>query len=188
MPKLWNDTIDAHRHAVSDAILDATADLAASEGLSAVTMSRIAEDAGIGRATLYKYFADIQQILIAWHRRQIDSHLEQLAAVRTSAADPGEALRAVLLAYGEIIRTRHGHALASLLHGLPHVRHAHDHLRAFVRSMVEEAVAARLVRSDVTADELAGFALAAITAAEGSRSKALVARLVDLVMNAIAVQ
>jgi AcrR family transcriptional regulator len=108
---------------VSDAILDATADLAASEGLSAVTMSRIAEDAGIGRATLYKYFADIQQILIAWHRRQIDSHLEQLAAVRTSAADPGEALRAVLLAYGEIIRTRHGHALASLLHGLPHVRH-----------------------------------------------------------------
>ena len=127
-------------------------------------MSRIAEDAGIGRATLYKYFADIQQILVAWHRRQIGAHLEQLSAARATAADPGEALRAVLLAYGEIIRSHHGHALASLLHGLPHVRHAHDHLRDFVRAIVAEAATAGLVRSDVAADELARFALASIAA------------------------
>ncbi|TIL19051.1 MAG: helix-turn-helix transcriptional regulator, partial [Mesorhizobium sp.] len=55
MPKLWNETIDAHRRAVRDATLDTTAALVAEHGLLSVTMSKIAEETGIGRATLYKY-------------------------------------------------------------------------------------------------------------------------------------
>ncbi|TJV36742.1 MAG: helix-turn-helix transcriptional regulator, partial [Mesorhizobium sp.] len=55
MPKLWNETIDAHRRAVRDACLDTTAALVAEHGLLSVTMSKIAEETGIGRATLYKY-------------------------------------------------------------------------------------------------------------------------------------
>ncbi len=58
VPKLWNDTIAAHRRAVRDATLDTTAALVAEHGLAAVTMSQIAEETGIGRATLYKYFPD----------------------------------------------------------------------------------------------------------------------------------
>jgi AcrR family transcriptional regulator len=45
------------------AILDTTAALVAEGGLLSVTMSRIAEEAGIGRATLYKYFPDVEAIL-----------------------------------------------------------------------------------------------------------------------------
>ena len=56
MPKLWNETIAAHRAAVRDAILDTAVALVAEHGLAAVTMSRIAAQTGIGRATLYKYF------------------------------------------------------------------------------------------------------------------------------------
>jgi AcrR family transcriptional regulator len=56
MPKLWNETIEAHRREVRDAILDNTAALVAEHGLLSVTMSQIAEETGIGRATLYKYF------------------------------------------------------------------------------------------------------------------------------------
>ncbi|MEP7020668.1 MAG: helix-turn-helix domain-containing protein, partial [Pseudonocardiales bacterium] len=67
MPKLWTDTIEAHRQAVREATLDTAATLVAERGLSAVTMSRIAEETGIGRATLYKYFPDVEAIMTAWH-------------------------------------------------------------------------------------------------------------------------
>ena len=59
MPKLWNETIDAHRRAVHDAILNTAARLAFEHGLTSVTMSQIAAEVGIGRATLYKYFPDV---------------------------------------------------------------------------------------------------------------------------------
>ena len=71
MPKLWRETIDAHHATVRDAALDATARLVADHGLVALTMSQIAEQAGIGRATLYKYFPDAHAVLTAWHERQI---------------------------------------------------------------------------------------------------------------------
>ncbi len=59
MPRIWSETIAAHRDAVRDATLDATAALVAEHGLTGVTMSQIAKESGIGRATLYKYFPDI---------------------------------------------------------------------------------------------------------------------------------
>jgi AcrR family transcriptional regulator len=67
VPKLWNETIEEHRRAVRDAVLKTTAALVTEQGLRGVTMSRIAEDSGIGRATLYKYFPDVESILAAWH-------------------------------------------------------------------------------------------------------------------------
>lgn len=78
MPKLWADTIDTHRRQVHDAILDVTAQLIAEHGPMSVGMSAIAERAGIGRATLYKYFPDVESILVAWHTRDFADHLERL--------------------------------------------------------------------------------------------------------------
>src|SRR5206468_1028464 len=82
VPKLWSETIEEHRQAVREATLDTTAALVAEHGLTSVTMSKIAEETGIGRATLYKYFPDVEAILIAWHERQITRHLEYLTEVR----------------------------------------------------------------------------------------------------------
>src|SRR5207245_866718 len=59
VPKLWSDTIETHRREVRDAILETTVALVTKQGLRAVTMSQIADEAGIGRATLYKYFPDV---------------------------------------------------------------------------------------------------------------------------------
>ena len=116
MPKLWNETIEAHRRAVRDATLDATAALVAEHGLASVTMSQIAEETGIGRATLYKYFPDVEAILVAWHERQVAGHLEHLAEVRDQAGDAGERLEAVLEAYALMSHEHHGTELAALLH------------------------------------------------------------------------
>jgi AcrR family transcriptional regulator len=90
---------------VRDATLDTTAALVAEHGLASVTMSQIAEQTGIGRATLYKYFPDVEAILVAWHERQITAHLAQLAEVRDQAGDAGQRLQAVLEAYALISMT-----------------------------------------------------------------------------------
>src|ERR687892_597056 len=128
VPKLWNETIEAHRRAVRDAILETTAALVAEHGLTSVTMSRIAEETGIGRATLYKYFPDVAAIVLAWHERQITGRLNYLGEVRDRAGDAGERLEAVLEAYALLSHEHHGTKLASLLHRGEHVAQAQHQL------------------------------------------------------------
>jgi AcrR family transcriptional regulator len=145
VPRLWTETIQAHRHQVRDAIVDTTAALVAEHGLLSVTMSQIAEEAGIGRATLYKYFPDVEAILLAWHERQIAGHLQQLAEVRDQAGDAGERLEAVLEAYALISQESHGHhdtQLVALLHRGEQVARARQQLRDMLRALLTEAAEA----------------------------------------------
>jgi AcrR family transcriptional regulator len=182
VPKLWNDTIDGHRRTVHAAILDAAAALAAEHGLASVTMSQIASSAGIGRATLYKYFPDVDAILVAWHKRQIEHHLQQLVAARDSAPEPGRQLAAVLDAFALISHEHHGKDLALALHQRTHVDRAHQHLRDLVTELISRAAAAGEVRGDIAAGELATYCLHALTAASDLPSKAAVGRLVTLTL------
>jgi len=182
VPRLWDETIEAHRRAVRDATLDTTAALVAEHGLASVTMSQIAEQTGIGRATLYKYFPDVEAILLAWHQRQVAEHLAQLAEVRDHAGNAGERLKAVLEAYALIVHEHHGGDLAALLHRGPHVARAHQQLRDFVRDLLTEGTASGEVRDDVAPEELASYCLHAVAAARGLPSKAGVQRLVTVIL------
>jgi AcrR family transcriptional regulator len=182
MPRLWDETIEAHRRAVRDATLDTTAALVAQRGLASVTMSQIAEQTGIGRATLYKYFPDVEAILVAWHERQIAGHLEQLAQVRDRPEHPGARLKAVLEAYALIVHEHHGSDLAALLHRGAHIAHAQEQLRNFVRDLLREGAASGQVRDDVAPEELASYCLHAVAAARHLPSRAAVRRLVGVVL------
>jgi AcrR family transcriptional regulator len=182
MPKLWNDTIEAHRRSVDDAILSATVGLASDHGLASLTMSQVAAAVGIGRATLYKYYPDVDAILVAWHERQIGEHLAQLAEVGQQAGPPIRRLTAVLTAFASISREQHSGELAALLHRGEHVRRAQAHLRDFVAHLIADAAAAGDVRSDVPPAELAGFCLHALTAAGTTSSAQAVNRLVKVTM------
>jgi AcrR family transcriptional regulator len=182
VPRLWDETIEAHRRAVRDATLDTTAALVAEHGLASVTMSQIAEQTGIGRATLYKYFPDVEAILVAWHQRQVAEHLGQLAEVRDHASNAGERVKAVLEAYALIVHEHHGGDMAALLHRGPHVARAHQQLRVFVRDLLTEGTASGEVRDDVAPEELASYCLHAVAAARGLPSKAAVQRLVTVIL------
>jgi AcrR family transcriptional regulator len=180
VPKLWTETIEAHRHAVRDAILDTTAALVAEHGLWSVTMSQIAEETGIGRATLYKYFPDVEAILVAWHERRVSGHLEQLAELRDQAADACKRLEGVLEAYALIQHEHHGTELAALLHRGEHVARARQHLGDFIRDLVAEGAKSGDLRDDVPPAELASYCLHALTAASNLPSKAAVRRLLTV--------
>jgi AcrR family transcriptional regulator len=184
VPKRWNEAVEAHRRGVRDAILDSTAALA-EHGLASVTMSQIAEETGIGRATLYKHFSDVEAILFAWHERQITGHLQYLAQVRDQAGDAGERLEAVLEAYALISHESHGHGgteLAALLHRDQQVARAERQLRDMIRDLLTEAVQTGDLRDDVAPDELASYCLHALTAASNVPSKAAVRRLVTVTL------
>ncbi len=182
VPKLWNTTIEAHRREVRDAILDATAALVIKQGLASVTMSQIADDTGIGRATLYKYFPDVEAVLVAWHERQVFTHLGQLAAVRDRAGDAADRLEAVLEAFAFISHERHGTELAALLHRGEHVARAHQQLTELISDLVSEGAKAGAFRDDVAPRELASYCLHALTAASNLPSKAAVRRLVQVTL------
>jgi len=150
-----------------------------------VTMSRIAEETGIGRATLYKYFPDVEAILRAWHERQITGHLRYLAEVGGQAGNAGERLKAVLEAYALIAHESHGHhdrELAAFLHRDEQLAPAQQQLGHFIRQLLTEAAATGDVRNDVAPGELASYCLHALAAASGLPSKAAVRRLVTVTL------
>ncbi|MGH2491863.1 MAG: TetR/AcrR family transcriptional regulator [Candidatus Limnocylindria bacterium] len=182
MPKLWTHTIEAHRREVRDTTLDTVAALVARVGPLSVTMSQIAEETGIGRATLYKYFPDVEAILVAWHERQVARHLGHLAEARDQAAGAGERLEAVLEAYALISHEHHGTQLAAFLHRGAHVVRAQQQLRKFVRELLSAAAEGGDIRSDIAPDELASYCLSALSAASTLPSKAAVRRLVQVTL------
>jgi AcrR family transcriptional regulator len=184
IPKLWHETIQAHRREVRDAILETTAALVGQHGLRSVTMSQIAEETGIGRATLYKYFSGVEPILIAWHERHVAQHLEHLTQLRNQPGEPGARLEAVLQAYASIAFERHQHGteLGALVHQGEHIAGPQQKLFDIVRELVADGLAVDIVRDDIPIDELTAFCLHALGAAGSLPSKSAVRRLVTVVL------
>jgi AcrR family transcriptional regulator len=185
---LWDKTIETHRHQVHDAILETTAALVAEHGLRSVTMSQIAEGTGIGRATLYKYFPDIEAILAAWHEQHLTQHLAHLAELRDRSGQPGERLEAVAQAYARIshYRQRHGTPeLTGLLHRSQQVANAHQKLYDLFRGLLVEVAAAGNLRTDVPPEELASYCVHALSAAGSLPSEAAVRRLVAVTLDSL---
>jgi len=188
MPKLWDETIETHRHQVRQAIIDTTAALVGEQGLISVTMSQIAEATGIGRATLYKYFPDIEAILSAWHQHQIADHLAHLVEVRDRPGDARERLQAVLEAYALICLESRGHRnseLGAFLHQDEQVVRAERQLRSLIQGLLSDAAEAGDVRDDITVDELAGYCLHALAAARELTSRAAAQRLVSVTLSGL---
>ena len=164
---MWEGSIASHRRAVQAAVLDAAAALVAERGVTGVSMSEVAKRTGLGRATLYKYFPDVDSILVAWHERQVGAHLQLLSDTweRTGS------LEAVLEAYA-FICYEHPASDAASLHRREHVARAQAHLIDFIADLLTDA------RDDVPPKELAAYCVHALGAASAVPSKAAVRRLV----------
>src|SRR5262249_31349567 len=142
--------------------------LVSEEGFRSVTMSQIAEEAGIGRATLYKYFPDVESILRAWHEQQIESHLAELTEPMDVARTPEEKLEALLSAYATRLSRASKHRdsdLAALLHKDEHVVKAQRRVARLFKERIAEAAEAGLVRDDLTSEELANYCIHALAGA-----------------------
>ena len=166
-------------------MVDAAATLVAGGGLLSLTMSRVAERAGIGRATLYKYFPDIESVLLAWHERQVSRHLQQLHAARKGARGPAEELSGVLRAYALVCQQAGAHhhtELAMVLHRPGRLGDAHGEQQGLLREVLASASDAGLLRTDIGPEELLSFCQHALAGAAVLGEPAAVDRLVELTL------
>ena len=185
MPKLWEDTIQTHREAVHGAALDAVGKLVSEHGLRGVTMSAIAARSGISRATLYRYFADVDAVIAAWHERQVSAHVERLAHLKAERGTALDRLESVLAAYARLQYEQPNDEIAVSLHTSSHVDHARHRLASIVSELIAKAANSGAVRHDVDADELTQYCLHALAAAAGAPSSAAVQRLVSVTMSGL---
>jgi AcrR family transcriptional regulator len=186
VPAAWDEVVEEHRGGVRASILDAAGALAHEHGVTGVTMSGVAERAGIGRATLYRYFPDLESVLRAWHERHVGGQLEQLERAAAAGHGAEGGLRSALTAYAMLRHHQTGSDLGAALHRGAAADAAREHLVSFLSDLIERGVADGALRSDVPAAELSAFVLSGLDAAAGARSKAAVHRVVALVLDAVA--
>ncbi len=73
-------------------MLEAALDLLRERGLAKLTMSALAQRAGISRPTLYHLFPDVNAVLAAWVGREIENSVADLAEQARLIADPVQRL------------------------------------------------------------------------------------------------
>jgi AcrR family transcriptional regulator len=65
MPRIRAENIAAHKELTRRQILDVAVDLFVADGYAETALADIAADVGVGRTTLYEYFRDKEEILMA---------------------------------------------------------------------------------------------------------------------------
>jgi AcrR family transcriptional regulator len=161
----WDHTVDEHRTAQREAIAATAWSLAQQHGPFTITMSQVAEVAGVSRPTLYKYFPDVEAMLTAHHRKHVEAHVAELAGIVTGPGKPDERLKRLVHAYAEIChhRARHGSAeVDKLVHSTFELDAAESHLvDLFARAIREAGTGSH----DLTPRALAAYAVRALAAA-----------------------
>ena len=184
MPASWDHTVDLHRAAQQESIAAAAWALAQQHGPFAITMSQVADAAGVSRPTLYKYFPDVESMVRAHHRKHVEAHVAELEGILRGPGLPGERLERLAFAYAEIChhRARRGDAdVDRLVHAGSELDAAESQLVALFARAIREA--GRRGR-DLSSTALAAYAVRALsTAAEVPRSK--VPALARLVLEAL---
>jgi AcrR family transcriptional regulator len=101
---------DARRN--QETLLDAAARVFVADGVEA-PIRRIATEAGVGTATIYRHFPTRADLIIAVYQHQVEGLAEAGPALLASSASPYDALRAWIDRFVDFLVTKHG--LAAVL-------------------------------------------------------------------------
>ena len=135
-----------------DRIVATAVELIAQRGMAGVTMSAVAETAGVARQTLYNHFPDLEAIVLAMIEEQASSGMEQLDLVIAAAGGPAAKLEQLVrhsVAFGA-----HGGDVGAFEAGLS--AEAQEHLanhvqgaRRLIAEILESGVAEGVFRADL---------------------------------------
>jgi AcrR family transcriptional regulator len=138
-----------------DSLLRAAMEVFAKSGVDA-PVREIAERAGVGLGTVYRHFPQRSDLIVAVFKSQMDACADA-APVIASKYEPGEALARWMQRYVDFIATKRG--LAAALHSgdpaysaLP--GYFDKRLRPALRTLLDAAVRAKVVRPAIEADDL----------------------------------
>jgi AcrR family transcriptional regulator len=168
-----------------DNLLEAAKSVFAASGVDAPVRG-IADRAGVGIGTVYRHFPNRSDLVAAVFRREVDA-CAAAAATLANAHAPEEALSRWLHRYTDFIATKRG--LAAALHSgdsafAPLPAYFRQHLEPALKSLLDAATAAGVVRSDVEPYELL-HAVASLCSPAHNAGPAHVRRMVDLLIDGL---
>ena len=127
-----------------------------SAGGADASLEAVARGAGVGIGTLYRHFPTREALYEAVYRREVEQ-LGDLAEQLKNEAKPVDALRRWLRSNVEFVATKKGMsaALALAAHGSAELHsYTFDRLTGAVGALLDRAVAAGEIRSDVSPEDL----------------------------------
>lgn len=93
MPKIKAATVEEHRLATIDRLLDAFGSLVLERGYTGLSFADIAQAAGLARTAVYNYFPDLESMLFAWTEREVANAITELEGEVAKAPAASEKLR-----------------------------------------------------------------------------------------------
>ncbi|RLY94146.1 TetR/AcrR family transcriptional regulator [Kocuria tytonicola] len=118
MPRITAPSNAAQRERTQRAILDAFGELLYSNGLTDLTMTRVAKTAGVGRTAVYNYFADMGELLVAYALDKTERFVADLNRELAETENPVDQLGVYIQHQIEDLSRRHlppGQAMRTVL-------------------------------------------------------------------------
>ena len=118
MPRISAATNAAQRENTKRAILNSFGEILYARGLSGLTMTDVAKNAGIGRTAVYNYFADMGELLVAYALDETERFLKELRVGLEGIENPIDQLAVYIRLQINDMARRHlppGPAMRSML-------------------------------------------------------------------------
>ncbi|MEU8289624.1 helix-turn-helix domain-containing protein [Streptomyces pseudogriseolus] len=151
------------------------------------SMRAIAQEAGVGIATLYRHFPTRESLVDAVYQDQVE-RLTAGARDLLAEVPPATAMRRWMDLFGDWIATKNG-MLDTLLAMIDAGEIAHARTRTelltALTALLDAGRAAGDLRADVTAEDVAAALIGVFTVAPRPASEARAARLLDLLMDGL---
>ena len=129
MPKIIGESLASHRELTRARLFEALGSLMGEQSFESVTMSQIAERAGVGRTAVYNHFADKEVLLLAYMREVTGEFARVLTQRLEAEPDPLMRLRIYIRSHLQMIGRYHvkaGMGLRRHMSGQG-ASHLHDH-------------------------------------------------------------
>ena len=88
MPRINADTVAEHRRAQERALLDAAKDIVLTDGLSGLTFSALAQRTDLARSSVYEYFGNKEELLLALLNDELPVWKEELERAISRDSSP----------------------------------------------------------------------------------------------------
>ncbi|SPT55399.1 TetR/AcrR family transcriptional regulator [Schaalia odontolytica] len=129
MPKIIGESLASHRELTRARLFEALGTLMGEQSFESITMSQIAERAGVGRTAVYNHFADKEVLLLAYMREVTTEFARVLTRCLEAEPDPLMRLRIYIRSHLQMIGRYHvkaGMGLRRHMSGRG-ASHLHDH-------------------------------------------------------------
>lgn len=147
MPKIMGETLSEHRERVRTALFASLSELMSTRPFNKITLSDVAQNAGVGRTAVYNHFTDKEDLLLAFMEYETARYSEELTQALQDIEQPIDRLRLYVRQQALVKRQYHfptsGPLSQSVSRGTAeHLRQHAAHIAQLLTQILQDAIAA----------------------------------------------